>query len=216
MPDGYATEIGEAGSWLSGGQRQRIAIARALVGDPSVLLLDEPSSSLDRQAEQELRRTLRDIGHERTVIIVTHSPILLAICKDLVALDKGKVALAGPAKEILPRLFGKAPETTGRKETQTSARKQPAANPSPAAADRTAAPKASAKPRDQAKARPPSQPRTDPQPSPATQVRPPSQPRTDPQPSPATQVRPQQRPPSRADSNPNADTGGVPQRQSKK
>ena len=198
MPDGYATEIGEAGSRLSGGQRQRIAIARALVGDPSVLLLDEPSSSLDRQAEQELRRTLRDIGHERTVIIVTHSPILLAICKDLVALDKGKVALAGPAKEILPRLFGKAPETTGRKETQTSARKQPAANPSPAAAARTAAPKASAKPRDQAKARPPSQPRTDPQPSPATQV------------------RPQQRPPSRADSNPNADTGGVPQRHSKK
>ena len=198
MPDGYATEIGEAGSRLSGGQRQRIAIARALVGDPSVLLLDEPSSSLDRQAEQELRRTLRDIGHERTVIIVTHSPILLAICKDLVALDKGKVALAGPAKEILPRLFGKAPETTGRKETQTSARKQPAANPSPAAAARTAAPKASAKPRDQAKARPPSQPRADPQPSPATQV------------------RPQQRPPSRADSNPNADTGGVPQRHSKK
>jgi ATP-binding cassette subfamily C protein LapB len=216
MPDGYATEIGEAGSRLSGGQRQRIAIARALVGDPSVLLLDEPSSSLDRQAEQELRRTLHDIGHERTVIIVTHSPILLAICKDLVALDKGKVALAGPAKEILPRLFGKAPGTTGRKETQTSAQQQPAANPSPAAAARTAAPKASAKPRDQAKARPPSQPRADPQPSPATQVRPPSQPRTDPQPSPATQVRPQQQPPSRADSNPNADTGGVPPRQSKK
>ncbi|MEE9544639.1 MAG: ATP-binding cassette domain-containing protein [Rhodospirillales bacterium] len=130
MPDGYATEIGEAGSRLSGGQRQRIAIARALVGDPSVLLLDEPSSSLDRQAEQELRRTLLDIGRDRTVVIVTHSPILLAICKDLVALDKGKVALAGPAKEILPRLFGTASKTTGRKKTQTSAQQQPAANPS--------------------------------------------------------------------------------------
>ena len=106
LPDGYGTEIGAAGRRLSGGQRQRITIARALVGDPPVLLLDEPSSSLDRHAEQELRQTLIDIGKERTVIIVTHSPILLAACSDLVALDRGKVALAGPSKEILPKLFG--------------------------------------------------------------------------------------------------------------
>jgi len=108
LPDGYGTEIGEAGRRLSGGQRQRIAIARALVGDPPVILLDEPSSSLDRQAEQELRKTLVEIGRERTVIMVTHSPILLAACDDLVALDRGKVALAGPSKEILPKLFGKS------------------------------------------------------------------------------------------------------------
>ncbi|MEX2450512.1 MAG: ATP-binding cassette domain-containing protein, partial [Rhodospirillales bacterium] len=109
LPDGYATDIGESGANLSGGQRQRIAIARALVGDPPVLILDEPSSSLDRQAEQELRRTLVEIGRDRTVIIVTHSPILLAACNDLIALDRGKVALAGPAQDILPKLFGTAP-----------------------------------------------------------------------------------------------------------
>lgn len=109
LPDGYASDIGEAGRRLSGGQRQRIAIARALLGDPAVLLLDEPSASLDRQAEQELRKTLVEIGHTRTVIIVTHSPILLAACDDLVALDKGKVALAGPSREILPKLFGQKP-----------------------------------------------------------------------------------------------------------
>ena len=108
LPDGYATEIGEAGRRLSGGQRQRISIARALVGDPPVLLLDEPSSNLDRQAEQELRDTITELGRQRTVIVVTHSPILLAACDNLVALDKGKIALAGPAKEILPRLFGSA------------------------------------------------------------------------------------------------------------
>jgi len=68
---------------------------------------------LDRQAEQELRRTLVKIGRDRTVIIVTHSPILLAACDDLVAMDKGKVALAGPAKDILPKLFGTAPQGGG-------------------------------------------------------------------------------------------------------
>lgn len=106
QPDGYATEIGEAGQRLSGGQRQRISIARALVGRPPVLLLDEPSSSLDRQAEHDLRKTLEEIGRTCTVIVVTHSPILLAACRDLFALDRGRLALAGPAQEILPRLFG--------------------------------------------------------------------------------------------------------------
>ena len=107
LPDGYATDIGEAGRRLSGGQRQRIAIARALLGDPPVLLMDEPSSSLDRQAEQELRNTMVEFGKKRTVIVVTHSPILLAACDHLVALDRGRIALAGPAKEILPKLLGR-------------------------------------------------------------------------------------------------------------
>lgn len=125
LPDGYASDIGEAGQRLSGGQRQRIAIARALLGDPAVLLLDEPSASLDRQAEQELRKTLVDIGKTRTVVIVTHSPILLAACDDLVALDKGKVALAGPSREILPKLFGQQPMNKG---DGSSAEKAPESN----------------------------------------------------------------------------------------
>jgi len=110
LPDGYATEIGEAGGRLSGGQRQRIAIARALVGNPPVVLLDEPSSSLDRHAETELKNTLIEIAKTRTVIMVSHSPTLLSACDYLYALDRGKLALAGPAREVLPRLFGgKAP-----------------------------------------------------------------------------------------------------------
>ena len=121
LPDGYASDIGEAGQRLSGGQRQRIAIARALLGDPAVLLLDEPSASLDRQAEQELRKTLVEIGKTRTVVIVTHSPILLAACDDLVALDKGKVALAGPSREILPKLFGQQPMAKGAAPPEAAA-----------------------------------------------------------------------------------------------
>jgi ATP-binding cassette, subfamily C, bacterial LapB len=106
FPDGYASEIGEAGQRLSAGQRQRIAIARALVGAPPVLLLDEPSNSLDRQAEQELSKTLAAISKDRTVVVVTHSQILLSVCKDIVALDRGRIALAGPAEQVLPRLWG--------------------------------------------------------------------------------------------------------------
>jgi len=114
LPDGYATEIGEAGGRLSGGQRQRIAIARALVGNPPVVLLDEPSSSLDRHAETELKNTLVEIAKTRTVIMVSHSPTLLSACDFLYALDRGKLALSGPAREVLPRLFGgKAPPPKG-------------------------------------------------------------------------------------------------------
>jgi len=138
LPDGYATEIGEAGSRLSGGQRQRIAIARALVGEPPVVLLDEPSSSLDRHAEHELKDTLIEIAKTRTVIIVSHSPTLLSACDYLYALDRGKLALAGPSREVLPRLFGgKAPADKGASADQKPAAKPgakpPAAGKSPAA-----------------------------------------------------------------------------------
>jgi ATP-binding cassette subfamily C protein LapB len=106
LPEGYATQIGEAGSRLSAGQRQRISIARALVGNPPVLVLDEPSASLDRQAEEELRSTLMALSKERTIIIVTHSPVLLPACRDVVVIDRGRLAAAGPAAKVLPEIFG--------------------------------------------------------------------------------------------------------------
>ncbi|HLO77757.1 MAG TPA: ABC transporter transmembrane domain-containing protein [Magnetospirillum sp.] len=111
LPNGYATLIGEAGSRLSGGQRQRIAIARALVGDPPVLMMDEPSASLDRQAEEELRATMAQLAKSRTVVVVTHSPVLLPVCRDVIVLERGRLLAAGPAGEVLPRLFGPRPPT---------------------------------------------------------------------------------------------------------
>ena len=154
LPDGYASEIGEAGQRLSGGQRQRISIARALVGEPPVLLLDEPSSSLDRQAEHDLRKTLEEIGKTCTVVIVTHSPILLSACRDLAALDRGRVALAGPASEILPRLFGGGTRAAAQQQQDAAA-----GTGTPDTADKSAGPAIAATPAtpqiEKSKGRPP-------------------------------------------------------------
>ena len=112
LPDGYATEIGEAGSRLSGGQRQRIAIARALLPDPPILLLDEVSGNLDMQAEIALRDTLRELARDHTIVLVTHTPVLLRACNNIMALDKGRIAMAGPTQEIFSQLFSGAPRPT--------------------------------------------------------------------------------------------------------
>lgn len=105
LPDGYSTDIGEAGRKLSAGQRQSIAIARAFLGDPPVLLLDEPTSSLDSQATLELRATLGHLAKQRTIIVATHSSQLLPICRTIVHLERGRVLSAGAAEDILPLLF---------------------------------------------------------------------------------------------------------------
>ena len=107
LPEGYATDIGEAGARLSAGQRQRITVARALIGDPPVLLLDEPTASLDRQAEEELRGVLTELARDHTVIVVSHGPALLAVSNGIIVIDRGKVALAGPPNEVLPRIMGR-------------------------------------------------------------------------------------------------------------
>lgn len=105
LPAGYGTEIGEAGSRLSAGQRQRIALARALIGDPPILLLDEPSASLDKQAEEELARNLVALAADHTIIVVTHSPTLLSVARNAVVLDRAKIVAAGPTGEVLARVF---------------------------------------------------------------------------------------------------------------
>lgn len=110
-PDGYATHVGEAGRAMSGGLRQRIAIARALIGDPPILVLDEPSASLDRHAENRLMELLHRLGQQRTVIVVSHSPILLGAATNLYLLDKKRIIMAGPRDEVLKKLENQAQKT---------------------------------------------------------------------------------------------------------
>jgi len=105
LPEGYATMVGEGGQLFSSGQRQRIALARALLGDPPVILLDEPSSNLDRQSEEQLAATLATLAKDHNVLVVTHSPVLLSVARNALLLDRGKIVAAGPPQEVIPQFL---------------------------------------------------------------------------------------------------------------
>jgi ATP-binding cassette subfamily C protein LapB len=104
LPLGYSTELGEGGAGLSTGQRQRIAIARALVCNPSVLVLDEPTGNLDREAEAQVRGALRRLATDHTVVVVTHSSAILQIADSVTVLGGGRIVMAGRAEQVLPKL----------------------------------------------------------------------------------------------------------------
>ncbi len=106
LAEGYGCDVGEGGMRLPGGFRQRIAIARALLKDPPVVLMDEPSSNLDHQGEQELTQALTALAGDHMVVVVTHSPTLLAACRMVVVLDRGRIARVGAPHEVVPELVG--------------------------------------------------------------------------------------------------------------
>jgi ATP-binding cassette subfamily B protein len=101
LPKGYDTLIGERGLTLSGGQRQRIAIARAIVADPRVLILDDATSSVDASTEQEIKLALREVMRGRTTVIVAHRLSTIALADEIVVLEDGTVAARGTHDELL-------------------------------------------------------------------------------------------------------------------
>ena len=101
LPDGYETIIGEHGYSLSGGQRQRIAIARAVLADPRVLILDDATSSVDPTKEHEIRSALAEVMQGRTTIIIAHRPATIALADRVVLLDGGRVVADGTHEELL-------------------------------------------------------------------------------------------------------------------
>ncbi len=101
LPDGYRTEIGERGYSLSGGQRQRIAIARAILADPRVLILDDATSAVDPTKEHEIRDALGSVMDGRTTIVIAHRPATIALADRVVLIDDGRVAADGSHAELL-------------------------------------------------------------------------------------------------------------------
>jgi ATP-binding cassette subfamily B protein len=101
LPDGYSTIIGEHGYSLSGGQRQRIAIARAVLADPRILILDDATSSVDPTKEHEIRAALAEVMHGRTTIIIAHRPATIALADRVVLIDGGKVIADGTHDGLL-------------------------------------------------------------------------------------------------------------------
>ncbi|PZQ48650.1 MAG: type I secretion system permease/ATPase [Micavibrio aeruginosavorus] len=113
---GLDTQVGERGESLSGGQRQAVAIARALLYDPPVLILDEPTASMDPASENRLMKRLEVVTKDRTTILITHKGSMLSLVSKIILIDRGRIIAYGPKDEIIRKLqarqYGTAAEDT--------------------------------------------------------------------------------------------------------
>ncbi|GAA0639672.1 type I secretion system permease/ATPase [Halomonas beimenensis] len=103
-PQGIDLPVGEHGQRLSGGQRQAVAIARAVVSDPQVLLMDEPTSAMDHASEEAFKKRLGEYAQAKTLVIVTHRTSLLALVERIVVVDAGQVVADGPKDQVMAAL----------------------------------------------------------------------------------------------------------------
>jgi len=104
---GYDLIVGERGEGLSGGERQAITLARAMITEPNIMILDEPTNSMDGQTEMLFKRRMQDIVKDKTLILVTHKPSVLSLVDRLIVLDDGKIIADGPKEDVLQALSGK-------------------------------------------------------------------------------------------------------------
>lgn len=107
-PLGMDLQVGERGYNISGGQRQSIALARAFISDSPIVLLDEPTNSMDYNTEVKVIENLKEATRDKTTIIITHKPTILSIVDRLLVMDDGSLVMDGPKDEILAKLGGKS------------------------------------------------------------------------------------------------------------
>lgn len=103
-PEGFDMQVGERGASLSGGQRQAVALARALINDPPMLLLDEPTSSMDHSTEEDVKQNLRSFAEGKTMIVVTHRTSLLELVDRIIVVDGGRIVADGPKAQVVEAL----------------------------------------------------------------------------------------------------------------
>ena len=128
-PQGWELPVGEAGALLSGGQRQLVALARCLVMRPQVLLMDEPTSSMDAQSEVAFLRQLKTACGDCTLVVVTHRPAVLELVSRVVVVDNGKVVLDGPKDAVLAALAGVRPGAAAAGDAPSNLHRHPASAP---------------------------------------------------------------------------------------
>jgi ATP-binding cassette, subfamily C, bacterial PrsD len=116
LPEGYATRIGEGGMSLSAGQRQRVGLARAVFGDPFLIVLDEPNANLDAEGENALNRAIQFLRHNKCIVIViSHRPSAISALNMAMVLYEGKAIAFGPSEQIFARVRGKAGDPAAAK-----------------------------------------------------------------------------------------------------
>ena len=103
LPDGYETSAGALGNRLSGGQRQRIALARAILRDPAILILDEATSQVDLESEQAIQQVLEKFTQDRTTVLITHRLAVLSLADRIVVMQGGRMLDMGRHEELLAR-----------------------------------------------------------------------------------------------------------------
>ncbi|NLN78735.1 MAG: ATP-binding cassette domain-containing protein, partial [Armatimonadetes bacterium] len=104
LPDGYDSQVGERGGRLSGGERQRVSIARAILCDPRILILDEATSSIDTQAESQIQQALSRLVKNRTTLAIAHRLSTLRQASRLIVLEDGKIAEIGSHDELMGKM----------------------------------------------------------------------------------------------------------------
>jgi ATP-binding cassette subfamily C protein LapB len=107
---GLQSPVGEGGGRLSGGERQAVSLARALAGNPPVLLLDEPTASMDNTTEQRVIAGLAEMRKGLTTVIVTHRPSLLPLASRIIVMERGRIAMDGPRDQVMAALTGGKPQ----------------------------------------------------------------------------------------------------------
>jgi PrtD family type I secretion system ABC transporter len=124
LPDGYETDIGDSGSFLSGGMRQRVGLARALFGNPTLMVLDEPNSNLDREGEIALTKALNEAkANGCTCVVIAHRPSILTNVDKILVMNNGQMEMFGDRADILAKLGPnqQRPQVAGRRPGQQAA-----------------------------------------------------------------------------------------------